>query len=599
MKSLFATIYTTLALCSLSAQASGEGALFQEKTTLGKEISTLGAEIARESALETKHKLNAEQILKLQEKRNHYANQQKHFDELEQKVIDAQNPIDPVTPPLAALRSGEKSTPCDAHFGARPDQNPPLSEIPTTTQGDFGVCYAITASEMLMAQTDKPISYTDVALQNAKNFKGASASTLKKRAVKTKQDPNDPRPQQRNISKLEGGNICTAALAEAYIGPCPKSEAWLERQIGQEENPALEQNAASVTKELAGVYEDLNNALISSKRDAFRAHGKNLLEQYLNAERGLNESSMYRHLTGKSSASRDGGAELKVEFMEFYANHYLPLLERIRQNTGSSPESTPEFSELASILKMSMNLSVISREKLLEQIREDLKKTSNDDLDHALATLELMKSLKPWFGEKAPCGMACFSEIRKITRSLGELNEAIAHSVIEDVFSEEDPWNFLAKTTTGKCSDSSARLSEMSSLRCSESDYLTGFYGMKDGKVFAIHEEKKKELVRTEVSKLLKDGTPVGVSFCSGIKNPNRKDDVLRPFAPGCAPHAALIVGSRYQNGKCEYLVQDSDGDDACGSDGCEGRKKGTRWWDESVISKNIISLSHISKDSK
>jgi hypothetical protein len=112
------------------------------------------------------------------------------------------------------------------------------------------------------------------------------------------------------------------------------------------------------------------------------------------------------------------------------------------------------------------------------------------------------------------------------------------------------------------------------------------------------------------ISSTLQKSQPIEVSICSQVlrdptydgshgKKPGR-------FAKECMRHSILVVGSRSENGQCQYLVRDTYGSHSCDrkrngepwyhpSLECEG---GQVWVPKEALLKNIWGMTRVSPES-
>jgi hypothetical protein len=93
---------------------------------------------------------------------------------------------------------------------------------------------------------------------------------------------------------------------------------------------------------------------------------------------------------------------------------------------------------------------------------------------------------------------------------------------------------------------------------------------------------------------------PIEVDYCSAIFDEGgRKSSVvevnsLRSSSPSCKGHASLVIGKRWEGGKCEFLIRNSWGTDCdqyskAMRGGCDG--KGSIWVDSDLLTNNTMQL--------
>ena len=130
--------------------------------------------------------------------------------------------------------------------------------------------------------------------------------------------------------------------------------------------------------------------------------------------------------------------------------------------------------------------------------------------------------------------------------------------IIEELifFTGDDPYVPMSRLLLGSCRKHRTPLPELPLCRTKIDSGLDGF-----GWGFLHVPFREAETFRT-VKKLLarENPTPVAITYCHKVV---RKGHSFRPtsiLAPDCGSHWSLIIGSRQKNGRCEFLIRDTDG---------------------------------------
>ncbi|OUS00195.1 hypothetical protein A9Q84_03150 [Halobacteriovorax marinus] len=102
------------------------------------------------------------------------------------------------------------------------------------------------------------------------------------------------------------------------------------------------------------------------------------------------------------------------------------------------------------------------------------------------------------------------------------------------------------------------------------------------------------------IHKFLEAGNPmqpVGIGYCSGVlEQGNAFIGPKSRFSRFCGPHASAIIGRKFENGSCKFLIRNSWGKSCRGISKDIECDEGNMWIEQGKLEESLISVSRIHK---